>query len=38
VLIELGFITNDGDCNFLLDGSNRDKVCKAIFDTVRASE
>ncbi len=36
VLIELGFITNDGDRNFLLDGKNRDKVCQAIFDTVRA--
>ena len=34
VLIELGFISNDVDRNYLIDGSNRDKVCKAIFDTI----
>lgn len=37
VLIELAFITNDGDRNFLLSGTNRDKICKAIFDTVHAA-
>jgi N-acetylmuramoyl-L-alanine amidase len=37
VLIELGFITNDGDRNFLIEGANRDKICKAIFDTVRSA-
>jgi N-acetylmuramoyl-L-alanine amidase len=30
VLIELGFISNDGDRNFLLDGANRDRICAAI--------
>jgi len=37
VLIELGFITNDGDRNFLLKGENRDAICKAIFDVVTGS-
>lgn len=30
VLIELGFISNDGNRNFLIDGVNRDAVCAAI--------
>lgn len=37
VLIELGFISNDGDRNFLIDGANRDKVCKAILATVSSA-
>jgi N-acetylmuramoyl-L-alanine amidase len=34
VLIELGFISNDNDRNFLIQGSNRDAICRAIFDVV----
>lgn len=34
VLIELGFITNNNDRNFLLQGTNRDAICKGIFDVV----
>ncbi|HEY0322610.1 MAG TPA: N-acetylmuramoyl-L-alanine amidase [Pyrinomonadaceae bacterium] len=30
VLIELGFITNDKDRQFLIDGNNRDAICKGI--------
>lgn len=34
VLIELGFITNDKDRGFLLEGKNRDAICKGIFDVM----
>lgn len=34
VLIELGFITNDRDRNFLLEGRNRDAICQGIFDVL----
>jgi len=34
VLIELGFISNDRDRNFLLEGGNRDAVCRGIFDVI----
>lgn len=34
ILIELGFITNDRDRNFLIEGSNRDAVCRGIFEVV----
>ena len=34
VLIELGFITNDRDRNFLLEGSNRDAICQGIFEVL----
>jgi N-acetylmuramoyl-L-alanine amidase len=34
VLIELGFISNDADRSFLIDGTNRDAICKGIFDIV----
>jgi N-acetylmuramoyl-L-alanine amidase len=34
ILIELGFISNDNDRNFLIRGENRDAVCQAIFDVV----
>jgi N-acetylmuramoyl-L-alanine amidase len=30
VVIELGFITNDNDRNFLIDGANRESICNAI--------
>ena len=34
ILIELGFISNDNDRNFLIQGANRDAICQAIFDVV----
>jgi N-acetylmuramoyl-L-alanine amidase len=34
VLIELGFISNDGDRGFLLQGANRDAICQAILDVL----
>lgn len=34
VLIELGFITNETDRNFLLEGRNRDAICQGIFEVV----
>jgi N-acetylmuramoyl-L-alanine amidase len=33
-LIELGFITNDADRTFLLDASNRNAVCTALFNAL----
>ena len=30
VMIELGFISNDADRAFLINGTNREKICKAI--------
>ena len=35
VLIELGFISNDTDRSFLLEGTNRDAICQGIFEVVR---
>ncbi|MBB5019135.1 N-acetylmuramoyl-L-alanine amidase [Chitinivorax tropicus] len=34
VLVELGFIANDGDRNTLLDPAMREKICEAIADIV----
>lgn len=34
VLIELGFISNDNDRNFLIQGTNRDAICKGLFDVL----
>lgn len=36
ILVELGFITNDGNRTFLLDDSNRIKICRAIADILLA--
>lgn len=37
ILIELGFISNDNDRNFLLQGANRDAICQAIFEVVTSN-
>ena len=37
ILIELGFISNDNDRNFLLQGTNRDAICQAIFEVVTSN-
>lgn len=34
VLIELGFISNDGDRSFLIQGANRDAICQGILDVL----
>jgi N-acetylmuramoyl-L-alanine amidase len=34
VLIELGFISNARDRNFVLNAANRDAVCRSIFDVL----
>lgn len=34
VLIELGFISNDGDRSFLIQGANRDAICRGILDVL----
>jgi N-acetylmuramoyl-L-alanine amidase len=34
VLIELGFISNDGDRSFLIQGANRDAICQGIFEVL----
>jgi N-acetylmuramoyl-L-alanine amidase len=34
VLIELGFISNKNNRDFLLDGTNRDRICNAIAQTI----
>lgn len=38
VLIELGFITNKNDRNFLLKAENRETICQAIFEVVSADQ
>ena len=37
VLIELGFISNKGDRDFLLDGKKRDAICKGILEVLKAN-
>jgi len=34
VLMELGFISNDGDRSFLIQGANRDAICHGIFEVL----
>jgi N-acetylmuramoyl-L-alanine amidase len=34
VLIELGFISNDGNRNFLIQGTNRDAICQKIVEVL----
>jgi len=34
VLIELGFISNDRDRSFLIQGANRDAICQGIFEVL----
>jgi N-acetylmuramoyl-L-alanine amidase len=36
VLIEFGFISNDSDRAFLINGTNREKICKAVAKVVTA--
>lgn len=37
VLVELGFISHDGDRSFLIQGVNREAICSGIFDVLTAT-